>query len=284
MLSERVQSAIVILVMLAGAFFLPSWGVLAVLLIICAIGLSEFYSLMRAAQIPHYRRTGITAGLLLIMLTWLSLHYGDAELSYDWEWFLLFSIVAGIFVREFIQKNNALGIQAIGATLFGVMYVAFMLNFLTKLLMAWGGMDGRWLVLYLIVIVKSSDIGAYFAGCHLGRHKLIPRISPAKTWEGCAGGLFAGVVASLIFYVLRKGNLDVVAVPLADAICLGLLLAVFGIIGDLAESLLKRAAGVKDSGTLFRGMGGILDVLDSLLFSAPALYVYSRLFLERLPH
>lgn len=284
MLRDRVQSAILILTMLAGAFFLPSWGVLTVLLIICAIGLSEFYNLMSASHIPHYRKSGITAGLLLITLTWLSLFYGDAELSYDWEWFLLFSIVAGIFVREFIQKNHDLGIQAIGATLFGVMYVAFMLNFLTKLLMAWGDMDGRWLVLYLIVVVKTSDIGAYFTGCHLGRHKLIPRISPAKTWEGCAGGLLAGVLASLIFQALRRGSLDVVAVTVMDAVFLGLLLAVFGIIGDLAESLLKRAAGVKDSGTLFRGMGGILDVLDSLLFSAPALYVYSRLFLERLPH
>ena len=127
--------------------------------------------------------------------------------------------------------------------------------------------------------MKITDVGAYITGTLLGRHKLIPRISPGKTWEGAFGGVTVAVITSITFLVLRDHSLGTVQISTMHAAVLGLLLGVVGTVGDLFESLLKRASGAKDSGAVVPGMGGLLDVLDSLLFAAPVLYVYLRLFL-----
>jgi phosphatidate cytidylyltransferase len=141
-------------------------------------------------------------------------------------------------------------------------------------------------ILYLIVVVKASDVGAYLVGSTCGRHKMFPRISPGKTWEGLAGGFVAGILASLALFWLwenpasesHTAELGRLTLTFGHALFLGAFLAAIGVIGDLVESLLKRSAGLKDSGCIFPGMGGILDVLDSLLFAAPALYFYLRWF------
>jgi phosphatidate cytidylyltransferase len=140
------------------------------------------------------------------------------------------------------------------------------------------------LIIYLILVVKASDIGAYLVGSTCGRHKLFPRVSPGKTWEGLAGGLATGVLMSVLFCAwLRLGPVDPhttaaghLVIGPVDAWVLGFLLSAIGVLGDLIESLLKRSAGLKDSGNHVPGMGGVLDVLDSLLFAAPALYFYLR--------
>jgi phosphatidate cytidylyltransferase len=124
-------------------------------------------------------------------------------------------------------------------------------------------------VMLLLAIVMTSDTFAYFTGSAFGRHKLAPLVSPGKTIEGLAGGLIGGVVAALL---VRRFGLP--GIPLAAAIALGIVVAVFGVVGDLVESLMKRWSGVKDSGHLFPGHGGMLDRLDSLLFGAPVLYYY----------
>jgi phosphatidate cytidylyltransferase len=183
-------------------------------------------------------------------------------------------------------------LPTIACTLLGVLYVPFLLMFLVWLSFRWTPTSGlaplsataTSLVLYLIVVVKASDVGAYFVGSSIGRHKMFPRISPGKTWEGLAGGLASGILASAVcFWFLRgrvtcTGSVEFGKLTLSffHAWILGGLLAGIGVIGDLVESLLKRSAGLKDSGRLFPGMGGILDVLDSLLFAAPALYFYMR--------
>lgn len=281
-LKHRIQSALVIsAALLAAAFWLPPRGVLGVLLAVCALGTLEFYSLLDAAGIAHFKIVGTAGGLALVATTWLSLRHGSAAVSYEWEWFVLFGAMAAVLLRQFPQKHNPHPLSTIAGTLLGVMYVPFLFNFFTKLLMAWGGVEGRLLVMYTIVVVKSNDIGAYLIGVGLGRHKLLPRISPAKTWEGLLGGLAVAVLVSWIFCLGARGNLGVVRLTAAQALGLGLLLGGAGVLGDLTESLLKRAAGVKDSGRIILGMGGVLDVLDSLLFAAPAMYIYARLFLPR---
>jgi phosphatidate cytidylyltransferase len=166
-----------------------------------------------------------------------------------------------------------------------VLYVGLLWNFLTKLLLFGRPLDfaggiywpGRWLLLYAVFAAKFTDIGAYLVGCSFGRHKLIPRISPAKSWEGVFGGIAVGTaVGALLVWALR----DVLA-PLGltwvRAIPLGIFLSVCGVVGDLTESLFKRAASVKDSGGVIPGMGGLLAVLDSILFTAPAVYLFLRL-------
>ncbi len=153
------------------------------------------------------------------------------------------------------------------------MYVPWLLNFIQKINF-FPGLDGRYFVLYFILITKFSDSGAYIAGTLFGRHKMIPRISPGKTWEGFVGAIILASAASLIFVHFAAEKMAVMT--WGHALVLGVLLSVTAVIGDLIESIFKREAGVKDSGRLFPGVGGLLDVLDSLLFNAPLMYVYLR--------
>jgi phosphatidate cytidylyltransferase len=193
---------------------------------------------------------------------------------------LFFLIVAAILIRQFPQKENPRPLETMAGTLMGVLYVPLMLGFYPRLLLTWGADGGRWLIFYGVLVVKFSDIGAYFVGCTLGRHKLCPRISPKKTWEGLIGGIAASLAVSLLWWHFAHGRAGALALTLPHAVILGLLLPVMGLFGDLAESVLKRAANVKDSASYIQGMGGVLDVLDSLLLTAPALYIYALLLLK----
>jgi phosphatidate cytidylyltransferase len=281
-LGQRLQSGLLFTVLLvAVAFWLPPVALLLLLLLFCGIAQWEFYALLDHARIPHFKRVGLVAGLALVAATWFSLRYSAGKTA-DGEWFVLVASVLALFVRQFPQKHNPQPLQTLGTTLLGIMYVPFLINFFSKLLLSWGETEGRLLLLYLVLVVKMNDVGAYFIGCRYGRHKLIPRISPGKSWEGSLGGLVAGVLASLLIWLVSGGNLGVVNMCFVDALVLGIALSVCGSLGDLAESLLKRAVGVKDSGRIILGMGGVLDVLDSLLFAAPVLYVYTQFFMERL--
>jgi len=136
---------------------------------------------------------------------------------------------------------------------------------------------GPWFLLGAILVVKSSDIGAYAFGLSLGRRKLIPWLSPGKTREGLAGGVAVAALVGAGLAVLTGGEAVPTRVPVWLGAVAGAAAALVGVIGDLAESLLKREAGVKDSGRLLPGMGGVLDVVDSLLFAGPVLFWLARL-------
>jgi phosphatidate cytidylyltransferase len=160
-------------------------------------------------------------------------------------------------------------VPAAAATLFAAAYVGALGGTMAALRVLEPASDGAWRVTLLLAIVMTSDTFAYFTGSAFGRHKLAPLVSPGKTVEGLAGGLVGGVVAAL---VVRQFGLP--QLPLMAAIGLGIVVSAFGVAGDLVESLIKRWSGVKDSGRLFPGHGGMLDRLDSLLFGAPVLYYY----------
>ena len=285
MLRNRIQSGLLLggAVIVAGIWLPPfSLIMLSMILLYIVMGMKEFYALLTEAKIPNFNRFGTVCGVFLIAATWCSFRWPKLPAAGEWELFALLLITLVIFTRLFPQKNNPKPLETIGGTLLGILYVPFLFNFITKLLIAWDGMaDGRGLVIYMVVVVKCTDIGAYFTGRALGKHKLWSRISPKKTWEGFAGGIATALIISVLFQVFSHGNLGVVTFSLVDAVILGILLGVCGTVGDLMESLLKRSAGVKDSSTVIRGMGGVLDVIDSLLFAGPMLYMYARIFLER---
>ena len=230
---------------------------------------------------------GVIASVLLIAGTWLSFTLKTAALAGEHELIILFVTIIAILIRQFPQKNNDQPLATMACTLFGILYVPFLFNYFTKLAFTWEcpswlnpiGPTGRWLVFYLIAVVKFTDIGAFVIGSRLGRHKLILRISPGKTWEGFIGGVAVGLLVSLFVFFLAGGHFGVITMRIYDAIFLGILLPVMGTVGDLTESMLKRAANSKDAGRLLPGMGGALDVLDSLLFGAPALYMYIKIML-----
>ena len=139
------------------------------------------------------------------------------------------------------------------------------------------GVEGHYYLLYFVLITKLSDTGAYATGSLIGRHKMIPRISPGKTWEGFVGAIVVSTLASLLFVHFLGSKMA--GMNWIHATILGIILSVGAVVGDLIESLFKREAGLKDSGRFFPGIGGILDLLDSLLFNAPVMYLYLRLIL-----
>jgi hypothetical protein len=125
-------------------------------------------------------------------------------------------------------------------------------------------------VLLAIALTFSNDTGAYFAGHAFGRHKLLPRVSPSKTWEGFFGGMLASIGTAFVVRALGASQLSTL-----DCLALGVVVSILGPLGDLAESLLKRSMGVKDSGRLIPGHGGLLDRIDALIFTAPWAYFYA---------
>ncbi|NLB60665.1 MAG: CDP-archaeol synthase [Lentisphaerae bacterium] len=269
------------------AYGAPAVVVCGVLIIVALRALLEFYRLLDHQGIPSFRILGAGFSVALIGTTWASYVFQSRLLTAEQEMFVMFGLVIAILVRQFPQKNNAQPLATMACTLLGFLYVPFLFNYFTKLVFAWDahgwlgtiGATGRWLVFYLIAVVKCTDVGAFLVGRRWGRHKLIPRLSPAKTWEGVIGGVATGLLVSLVFRWLLGSQFGYAQMLVRDALVLGLLLPVLGIFGDLTESMLKRAAKSKDTGGFIPGMGGLLDILDSLLFAAPLMFVYAKCFL-----
>ncbi len=269
-------------VLLAVIFWLPPTGLYVFMNLVGAWAVWEFYRICEAKGLRAYKVWGVIGTVALVSGSWFVFRQSDRlQLSYDFDIFILLVFTLGVFVRQFPQKDNPQGIETMAVTLFGLMYVAWLGNFVTRVnfLYAPSG-DGRYFVMLLVAVTKFTDIGAYLVGSTLGRHKLIPRISPKKTWEGTMGGVVFGVGSSLVCLWLLRDVLGKYGFNELHAVALGLLLGTAAVVGDLAESLIKREAGVKDSSTVLPGHGGALDLIDSLLFTAPLLYVYLRLALR----
>lgn len=286
--ARRLTSFVVLWTILLTALFsknrLLSDSVFLVIITFLAVsGLAEFYGIVEKRDLVCFKGWGIFGGLLLMVGTFLNLtgvlgHSGSPARVNDFETTFLILFVLGLCLRQFFSRSNTAGILAISTTLFGLMYVPWLLNFIQKINF-FPGVDGHYYLLYFVVITKFSDTGAYLVGSLIGRHKMIPRISPGKTWEGFAGALGVSVLASLLFVYYLGDRMK--GMNTTHAVVLGLLLGLAAVIGDLIESIFKREAGIKDSGKFFPGIGGILDLLDSLLFNAPIMYVYLRHVLTR---
>ncbi|MSU34182.1 MAG: phosphatidate cytidylyltransferase [Pedosphaera sp.] len=263
--------------------FVREYVFLGLILLLAAAGLREFYDLVERRGLICFRRWGILNGLLLIVATFYYLthatgHQRLPSKANDFETSVLVVFVLGLCVRQLAAKNNSGGLTAVSTTLFGLLYVPWLLNFIQKITF-FPGIDGRFYVLFFIVVTKFSDLGAYVVGSLIGRHKMIPRISPGKTWEGFGGALVTSTAASLILASVLGNKLP--GMTPIHAVLLGVVLGCSAVVGDLIESTFKREAGLKDSGNLFPGIGGILDLLDSLLFNAPLMYLYLRHVLAR---
>ena len=251
---------------------------LVIMMALAAFGLVEFYGLVEKRGLVCFKGWGVVGGLLLVASTFfylsgaLGVHEAPAKAN-DFETSLLIIFVLGLCIRQFVSRSNTAGILAISTTLFGLMYVPWLLNFIQKINF-FPNANGTYYVLYFVLVTKFSDTGAYALGSLLGKHKMIPRISPGKTWEGFAGAVALSTLASVLFAHFAAKRLT--GMNPIHAVLLGVLLGSAAVVGDLIESLFKREAGVKDSGNSFPGIGGILDLLDSLLFNAPLMYLYLR--------
>jgi len=284
---------VVLTAMFSGNAFIREYVFLGLMLVLAVTGMLEFYGLVERRGLPCFRGWGIASGCLLMAGTFFYVTAYQRASGFvtapgkanDFETTVLIIFVLGLCVREFVSKERqTVAFTTMSTTLLGFMYVPWLLNFIQKInflptLPQHPQVDGRYYVLYFIVVTKFSDLGAYCTGSLIGRHKMIPRISPGKTWEGLGGAVVVSTLASVIFAHLAGPRLAGMNLP--HAIVLGVILSLAAVVGDLIESIFKREAGVKDSGKFFPGIGGILDLLDSLLFNAPLMYLYLRHVLAR---
>ena len=284
---RRLSSTLALWAIVLTASFSPNRFIanqvfLLLMIGLAASGLWEFYGLVERRGLLCFKGWGLFGGVLLMVSTFfyltqylpeLTTYSGLPSKANDFENSVLILFVLGLCVRQFLSPKNPDGLLAISTTLFGLMYVPWLLNFIQKINF-FPGVDGRYYVLYFIAVTKFSDVGAYCVGSLIGRHKMIPRISPGKTWEGFGGAIAVSTGASLLIRQIAGHHLSGLGV--IDAILLGVILSSAAVLGDLIESLFKRQSGVKDSGKLFPGIGGMLDLLDSLLFNAPLMYLYLR--------
>lgn len=239
------------------------------ILMICALtagGLYEFFYLIKRKDIPIYSYTGILLGLMIPLSIFMRF-----ELTRNWE--LLF-IVCGalmILLMQFSRKDTKNAIVGLSTTLFGVLYVSWFFSFLVKIRYLLPGVDGVLLLGFILMVTKGGDVGALLIGSWLGKHPLMPSISPNKTVEGCLGGMLFG---ALLAVICRSWLPNISHFTVGHVALMGCFFSGLGQVGDLSESLIKRDCNVKDSGRLLPSFGGVLDLIDSLLFSAPAFYLY----------
>lgn len=251
------------------------------------LGLWEYFEMLDRCGIPNFKLTALICAAVFFTGSFYTFRSYGPDKSYDFEIAVLVVFLMVVFGRQMFRRTRDKNpLETMVYTLFGLLYIVWLFNFLTKIVYlpprdAFGQTTGQYYVLYLVLVTKFSDMGAYLVGSLCGRHKLVPHISPKKTWEGLGGAIGLAVAGSFGLWALIPQHLSVFTAT--DVAVLGLLLGLAAVIGDLAESIVKRSIEAKDSGGLLPGIGGVLDLMDSLLFTAPLLFFYMRLVLG-LPH
>jgi phosphatidate cytidylyltransferase len=275
---KRIILGLTIAVILCAAVLLLPAGNIAVLfglLAVCGLAMREVYALMARGDLPASKKMGMACGLLFTAMTWLAGKYGFPD---DVLWSLLLIILMVIFFRLFGYTDPRQALRNALGTLFGFLYVAFFWSFFVRLYMVSGPDSPTRAAFYVLLAVKWGDAGAYFIGSRFGKHKLCPQISPKKSWEGLFGGILFSCLVGVLWCRVTHNMLGPHHFPLIHALILGVLFPIVGTLGDLVESMFKRAVNIKDSGALAYGMGGMLDMIDSLLFAAPFMYIYIKFF------
>ena len=265
-MQTRIIAGLVGGIVFIGAIWFSEWTFFLLFLALTILGMLEFYKLMTGNNLEPNHNLGILLGAGLFVLTFLhQKNLVPANALYALPPVLMLSFLAELYRKKQFPFIN------IAVTMLAVFYVATPFTLLSIL----GFQNGEYTwqpILGTMFLIWSADSGAYFAGKSFGRTKLFERISPGKTWEGWLGGtLLALGVAWLLSRYLT--DLD-----LFHWLGVAIIISVFGVLGDLVESMMKRSLGVKDSGNLIPGHGGILDRFDSLLMVVPFIVAFLKLF------
>jgi phosphatidate cytidylyltransferase len=273
-LTVRTLSGAVLAAVLFGATLLSAWGYIALLAVVTVVGVWEFYRLCHNCGYTPQRVMGVALAVMLFGFG-VALFVAKAiSRALPLEEIILVALlymlvaVPSVFVCELFRKQEH-PIANVATTLAGVIYVAFpaALMLAVPLMLSQGGVWNPWYAICYILIIWANDVFAYLTGISIGKHRMCERISPKKSWEGFVGGVVAAVGFAVLFGHLLGGNLAVWA-------GLGGVIAVTGVAGDFVESLFKRSADVKDSGSIMPGHGGMLDRFDALFISAPYVVMY----------
>jgi phosphatidate cytidylyltransferase len=275
--SEFILRGVSTLVLWASVLsvLLTGWhpGYAIIIPVVGGVALWEFFGALHHKGLRTFRKSASAGGVFYLLVSWWLL--SDRERSAyhpTFELVCLLAFLLGVLSRQVFDRSQSTPVVTMGVTLLGMLYVPWLLNFVTRIAYhprAEG--HGHSLILYLLLVTKITDIGAYLTGRVFGKHKLLPEVSPKKTWEGFFGGLAFALIASTLLVWLMPEQLGVLQRPWTPLLALAL--SMVSVVGDLAESVVKRDTNVKDSGHLIPGIGGALDLVDSVLFTAPVLYL-----------
>jgi phosphatidate cytidylyltransferase len=277
----RILSTLVLWgLILTSLWFFGAHAAVVLLTLLSALTLHEFYGLTEKMGARPFRWMGLVlSGLMtagpFYLAFFLQENYENTNLAAN----LLVLALLISCVRVLRERDAHNRVETVAATLGGLLYIPFMLQFLTGILMRDNDSSANLsLCLWVIAVAKFCDVGALLTGLAIGRHKLAPNISPKKTWEGAVGGVLisAGVGAAIAFFAA-----DLLPESLTPALAalIAVPLAIVAIISDLLESVIKRRADAKDTGELIPGIGGAFDLTDSLILTAPVAY-FIFLFVE----
>ncbi|MDP8216469.1 MAG: phosphatidate cytidylyltransferase [Candidatus Kaelpia imicola] len=264
-LVKRIISSIVIILFIFWVIIFANLFIYTSLIVMLAtVALWEFYRIIAKRYGSIYPGIGFIVSYLLFAVS-LKENLGFAYLVYP----LSFALIL-LFLYQMVRKTNKDAALCLGLTMLGLIYITIPAIFLIKIRMLQGGIS---LVIYYICVIKATDIGAYLVGVKFGRHPLIPRISPKKSIEGFIGGIMFAISVSCAASIYWG------VMSFYHAFTVGFILGVCAQFGDLSESVLKRDAGVKDSGKTIPGLGGVLDLSDSILIALPFYYIYMHNFI-----
>lgn len=263
-LTSRVIVALIGIPLIVALCLIGKIPFLIFVLFIGLISFNEYSSMLRSKNSFPNKLIGFLAVAVLII--------NEYKLIIDYH--LLFTLIIIFLLLFELFRNKSSAINNIGSTLLGIFYIGIFSASIINLRQFYADSvftysQGGYLILSILISIWLCDSAAYFIGSAYGLHKLIPRISPKKSWEGA----IAGFIFSVVGMVVSKSFM-LEFLSLTDAIIIGIIIGVFGQIGDLVESLIKRDTNVKDSSSIIPGHGGILDRFDSLLFTAPIVYLY----------
>ncbi|MBI1870285.1 MAG: phosphatidate cytidylyltransferase [Chlamydiae bacterium] len=264
-------SILLILSMIWVIFFAPwlfIWGVGMILVI---LGQKEFYQMIDERGLHPLHFFGIFAGVFFFTAQLMAIQYPFLEKSFDLTNLIFFLVLFATMIIALTRFGKVAFVPSVATTLMGILYIPWLLSFLIKI-RYFEGVRGDVFLTFTLLVTKSTDIFAYLIGSLFGKRKLVPILSPKKTVEGALGGMFGSLLAGQLFFTFSGASLQ----PLKrwDVFSLAILFGSFSQIGDMIESALKRDAGRKDSGRILPGMGGILDLIDSLLVTGPIMYFW----------
>jgi phosphatidate cytidylyltransferase len=266
--AKRIVSTIVLWLVIFGAVYLfRNKGAVALIALMSALTLREFYQLQTKVGRAPFGIMGMGFGALITAGPWFEAHYAWSSAP------LLMLALLLVSLRILSEREGNLRVDALGSTVFGLVYIGLGLQYMVRIATPLPGdtisSDARLiLVLWLIATAKFCDTGALLSGLAFGKHPMAPTISPKKTWEGAIGGVIVSSGVSALVAWLARGEFGPFLTP-GRAALIGIPVAIIAIISDLIESMFKRQADSKDSGQLIPGIGGIFDLTDSLLLAAP---------------
>ncbi|MBV9210901.1 MAG: phosphatidate cytidylyltransferase [Acidobacteria bacterium] len=270
-MSRIITALIALPVLIASVYFSWLWPLFVLIAAgAMVLGLHEFWLLAKKGGM----RPDVSIGFMGAAALFVGFFFDAPGRSPQLLLLTLIALVIAALAGEMLKGAPfEKMISSVGATLLGVLYVVLLGGHLVSLRLGFDAGLSAHLLFFFFLVVMGSDTGAYYTGRAFGRRKLAPKISPGKTWEGAVGGMLASLLMATAAHYWFFHELSLkAALPLAAV------MNVFGVVGDLTESALKRSAGAKDAAQILPGHGGLLDRLDSLLFNAPVIYYFARVY------